>query len=141
MEEKDEIQELSDEYKENSESDHEVRRKGITLMRLPRSNTQDSKPPLLKDDPQPGVSTSSQKSPMSYLPFLNNLNKKIKEKKTSMELKNILFGIRKDVIQRNSYRIDPRQIEELANMSTRNKLANLQLFERNFRASRFALFF
>jgi hypothetical protein len=73
---------------------------------------------------------------MSYLPFLNTLNKKIKEEKTSKELKNILFSIRKDVIQRNSYRLDPKEIEEFARVNMRNKIANLHLFENQNRSSK-----
>ena len=37
-----EIKELSEEYKENSESDHEIRRKGVTFMEFRRQKTIES---------------------------------------------------------------------------------------------------
>lgn len=40
--ENEEIQELSEEYKENSESEPENRRKGVTMVNFPRKKTNDS---------------------------------------------------------------------------------------------------
>ena len=40
------------------------------------------------------------------------------------------------MIQRNSYRLDPKEMEEFARVSMRNKIANLHLFEKSNRESR-----
>jgi hypothetical protein len=138
----DEIKELSDEYKEGSENEPEIRRKGITIMEFKRQKTIESRHNSMMGEVEDLLieatekSSTSGSSSRSYLPFLNTLNKKIKEEKTSKELKNILFSIRKDVIQRNSYRLDPKEMEEFARISMRNKIANLHLFERTNRESK-----
>lgn len=135
--EDEEIQELSEEYKDNSESEPENRRKGVTMVEFRRKRTTESGKGSLKGGVSTvtGKSSASNKSAISFFPVLNTLNKKIKKEKTSKELKNILFSIRNDVIQRNSYRIDPRELKDFARTNMRSKIASLHSFEKSNRES------
>lgn len=129
------IIEMSEEYNSVNEK-RESRRKGITMYKKHftyESEDSNSSKQFISFNLISEVAdkVSIVNNSHQCLPILGKFGKSIKAKDMNIEIKNKLLNIRNNVLQRNSYMYDRKDLEILATQGIRNKVASLNLYKKN----------